>query len=173
MSIHSRYFEDAERALVRMEQALGPTPESRELRDLLTAERATPRPPSFIPLEFPARRPTPHDARAFLGRWTSLDPASVHEIEVRASGDTIVVHDRIQLPNGDWFDADDPVVQVTADGTLEWGLPWFRGIAALLVLRGRVLDDSTMTVARETRGWVPRGPGPDLTRVERFKRVRP
>lgn len=88
-----------------------------------------------------------------------------------ASGDTIVVHDRLQFPNGDWFESDDPVIQVTADGTLEWGLPWFRGIAALLVLRGRLLPDGSMEVTRQVRGWIPRGPGPDLTRTERLRRV--
>jgi hypothetical protein len=40
-------------------------------------------------------------------------------VEVRPSGDTIVVHDRLQFPNGQWFEGDDPVIQVTADGTLE------------------------------------------------------
>ncbi len=56
---------------------------------------------------------------------------------------------------------------------LEWGLPCFRGIAALVVLRGRVLEDGTMTATREVRGWVPRGPGPDVNRTERFQRVVP
>ncbi len=48
----------------------------------------------------------------------------------------------LQFPNGEWFENDDPVIQVTADGTLEWGLPFFRGIAALVVLgpAGRRVD---------------------------------
>lgn len=171
MSIDSRYFDDAARVLDRMEQALGPSDESRRLRDRLTRERGTPPPAGFILLEIPTRRPRPHDARAFLGRWETIGQMNAHMVEVRASGDTIVVHDRVQFPNGEWFEADDPVIQVTADGTLEWGLPFFRGIAALVVLRGRVLQDGTMTVSREVRGWVPRGPGPDLTRTERFRRV--
>lgn len=70
MSIHSRYFDDAERVLVRMERTLGPSAENRELRDLLAEERATPQPANFIPLEIPARRPTPREARlpGSLGR---------------------------------------------------------------------------------------------------------
>ena len=64
-------------------------------------------------------------------------------------------------------------IQVTADGTLEWGLKWFRGIAALMVMQGRVQPDGTMLVSRQVRGWVPRGPGGDLTRVERFSRMGP
>jgi hypothetical protein len=175
MSIHSRYFDDAERALVRMEQALGPSRESRALREQLASERALPAPPGFVQLEFPAHRPTPREAAAFLGRWVTVDEPRLHEVEIRASGDTIVVHDRVQLGNrgGEWFEADDPVIQVTADGTLEWGLPWYRGLAALLVLRGRVLQDGTMQVTRQARGWVPRGPGDDLTRTMRFRRVAP
>jgi hypothetical protein len=51
------------------------------------------------------------------------------------------------------------------------GLPFFRGLAALVVLRGRVLEDEAMTVTREVRGWVPRGPGPELKRTERLGRV--
>ena len=69
----------------------------------------------------------------------SAEPArtarDTHEVIVRTAGDSIVVHDRVQMrgPGGaDWFEADDPVIQVTAGGTLEWGLPFFRGLAALL-----------------------------------------
>lgn len=171
MSLDSRYFDDAARVLERMERALGPSDDSRELRDRLARERVAPAPAEFVPLEIPDRRPTPRDAAAFLGRWTAVGQPDGHEVRVSTSGDTIVVHDRIQLANGDWFESDDPVIQVTADGTLEWGLPWFRGIAALLVLRGRLLPDGTMEVTRQVRGWVPRGPGPDLTRTERFRRV--
>lgn len=56
---------------------------------------------------------------AFLGRWATVGQEHPHEVEVRPSGDTIVVHDRLQFPNGQWFEGDDPVIQVTADGTLE------------------------------------------------------
>jgi hypothetical protein len=171
MSIDSRHFDDAERALTRMERALGASDEIRAFRERLARERVTPQPANFIPLEIPARRPTPRQAAAFLGRWVTVAQADTHEVLIRAAGDTIVVHDRVQAPNGEWFEADDPVIQVTADGTLEWGLPWFRGLAALLVLRGRMNNDGTMTVSREVRGWVPQGPGPDLTRTERFRRM--
>jgi hypothetical protein len=34
-----------------------------------------------------------------------------------------------------------------------------------------LLPDGTMEVTRQVRGWVPRGPGPDLTRTERFRRL--
>ena len=82
------------------------------------------------------------------------------------------MHDRVQMRGIDWFQGDDPVIQVTSDGVLEWGLPFFRGIAALVVLRGRIEADGTMVVTREVRGWVPRGPpGPDLNRTERFRRI--
>ena len=62
MSIHSRHFDDAARALDRMEHARGPSQESRALRDMLAQERATPQPEGFIPLEVPTRRPTPQTA---------------------------------------------------------------------------------------------------------------
>jgi hypothetical protein len=89
------------------------------------------------------------------------------------AGDTIIVHDRLLQRNGEWFEGDDPVIQLTPEGTLEWGLPFFRGLAALVVLKGRVGDDGTMTVTREPRGWVPRGPDDgSMRRMERFRRVR-
>jgi len=65
------------------------------------------------------------------------------------------------------------VIQVTSNGTLEWGLPFFRGIAALVVLRGKIESDGTMVVTRQVRGWVPRGSGPELNRTERLRRVTP
>lgn len=170
MSLDSRHFEDAERALTRMKAAYGESPDYREYAARLARERNAPKPANFIPLEFPARRPTARDAARFLGRWVTIAQADTHEVVIRASGDTIVVHDRLQMPDSRWWEADDPVIQVTADGTLEWGLPFFRGLAALVVLRGKVLEDGTMTVTREVRGWVPRGPGPELNRTERFRR---
>lgn len=173
MSFHSRYFDDAERVLNRMEQALGASAETRALRDELKGERATPQPATFIPLVIPVRRPTPREGAAFLGHWVTIDQPDAHEVFIRASGDTLVVHDLVQFPNGTSFEGDDPVIQITADGMLEWGLPFFRGIAALVVLRAKVLADGTMTVSREVRNWVPRGPSGDLTRTERFRRVTP
>ena len=171
MSLDSRHFDDAERVLTRWERALGPSAESREFRQRLTSERVSPRPANFIPLEFPPRRPTAAQAAAFTGRWVAIAQADTHEVVIRASGDSIVVHDRMQMGSNSWFDADDPVIQVTSDGTLEWGLPLFRGLAALVVLRGKLQPDGTMVVTREVRGWVPRGPGSELNRTERFRRV--
>jgi len=172
MSLDSRHFDDAERVLGRWEHALGTSDDSRRFRERLARERATPQPASFIPLEFPARRPTAQQAAAFAGRWVTIAQPDTHEVVIRVSGDTLIVHDRVQMRGIDWFEADDPVIQITPDGTLEWGLPFFRGIAALVVLRGRIESDGTMTVTRQVRGWVPRGPGPDLNRTERFRRVR-
>jgi hypothetical protein len=40
-------------------------------------------------------------------------------------------------------------------------------------LRGKIADDGSMIVTREVRGWVPRGRGGDLTRMERMRRVNP
>lgn len=171
MSLDSRHFDDAERVLGRWEQALGRSDDSRQFRERLARERATPQPASFIPLEFPAHRPTAQQAAAFAGRWVTIAQPDTHEVVIRASGDTLIVHDRVQMRGIDWFEADDPVIQITPDGTLEWGLPFFRGIAALVVLRGKVESDGTMTVTRQVRGWVPRSPGPDLNRTERFRRV--
>ncbi len=171
MSLDSRHFEDAERVLDRWERSLGASDESREFRQRLIRERVTPKPANFIPLDFPARRPTPRDATPFLGRWVSVAQPDTHEVVVRPSGDSIIVHDRLQRHGIDWFQGDDPVIQVTADETLEWGLPFFRGLAALLVLRGKIQADGTMLVTRQVRGWVPRGPGPDLDKTERFRRV--
>lgn len=172
MSLDSRLFDDAARVLDRMERNAGSSDETRQFRDRLTRERAAPAPAGFVPLEFPARRPTALEAAAFVGSWVSVAPADSHEVTIRVSGDTIVVHDRLQFGNGDWFEADDPVIQVAAAGTLEWGLPFFRGIAGLLVLQGRVLPDGTMTVTREVRGWVPRGPAGDMLKTEHFRRAR-
>jgi hypothetical protein len=133
--------------------------------------RSTPSP--IGPSCSPAHRPTAREAAQFVGRWVSVVQADTHEVVVRVAGDTIVVHDRLQFPNGDWFEADDPVVQLTADGTLDWGLPFFRGLAALLVLRGKIQPDGTLLVTRESRGWVPRGPGGELRRTERFRKTAP
>jgi predicted alpha/beta superfamily hydrolase len=171
MSLDSRHFDDAERVLGRWEEALGRSDDFRRFRERLARERVTPQPASFIPLEFPARRPTARQAAAFAGRWVTIAQPDTHEVVIRASGDTLVVHDRVQMRGIDWFEADDPVIQITPDGTLEWGLPFFRGIAALVVLRGKIESDGTMTVTRQVRGWVPRGPGPDLNRTDRFRRV--
>ncbi len=173
MSLDSREFADAERALDRWEHELGASPESRQFRRRLSDERATPRPPNFIPLEFPKGRPTAEQATPFVGRWVSFAQPDTHEVVIRVSADTIVVHDRVQQRGIDWFEADDPVIQVTSDGTLEWGLPFFRGLAALVVLRGKIEKDGTMTVTREVRGWIPRGPNADFTRTERLRRVSP
>ena len=171
MSLDSRHFDDAERVLARWERSLGASDESRGFRERLSRERVTPLPANFIPLEFPSRRPTAQQATAFTGRWVTIAQPDTHEVVIRVSGDTIVVHDRVQMRSINWFEADDPVIQVTSDGTLEWGLPFFRGIAALVVLRGKIESDGTMVVTRQVRGWVPRGPGPDLNRTERFRRV--
>ena len=172
MSLDSREFADAERALDRWERERGASPESRQFRRRLSEERTTPRPANFLPLEFPKRRPTADQAAAFVGHWISVAQPDTHEVVIRVSADTIVVRDRVQQRGIDWFEADDPVIQVTSDGTLEWGLPFFRGLAALVVLRGKIEQDGTMTVTREVRGWVPRGPGGgDFDRTERLRRV--
>ena len=171
MSLDARRFDDAARALDRWDTALGPSPESRDYRVRLTRERAAPAPASFIPLEFPAHRPTAREAAQFIGTWVSIAQADTHEVTVRTAGDTIVVHDRLRFPNGDWFEADDPVIQVASDGTLEWGLPFFRGLAALVVLKGQIQPDGTLLVTREPRGWVPRGPDGEMTRMERFRKI--
>lgn len=61
-------------------------------------------------------------------------------------------------------------VVVTANGTLEWGLPWFRGLAELVVLKGRIQEDGSMVVTRESRGWLPQENEPDMTRTQKFRR---
>jgi uncharacterized protein len=170
MSIHAREFDDADRALTRRERSFGP---STDLRAMLAEERQKPPPAGLIPLVIPASRPSPAAAAAFLGQWARVGSDDGFEMTVRASGDTIIVHDRIQFPDGSWTEADDQVIQVTPEGTLEWGLPWFRGIAALLVLKGTILPDGTLRVAREPRGWVPVGPGGNQSRVDVFRRVSP
>ncbi len=173
MSLDSRLFDDAARVLARWEQSVGLSPESRQFRERLTRERVTPRPASFIPLEFPAQRPTAQQAAAFVGHWVTVAQPDTHDVVIRVSGDTIIVHDRVQQRGIDWFAGDDPVIQVTSEGTLEWGLPFFQGLAALIVLRGKIESDGTMVVTRQVRGWVPRGPGPELNRTERFRRIAP
>lgn len=178
MAILARHYDDAEHMIGRMDSLPGPGSADlvRDLRRMLTEERATPMPTGWIPLEIPPKRPGMRDAAGFLGKWelvASEGGDGKHEIVVRASGDTVIVHDRIQFPSGQWDEGDHQVIQVTADGILEWGLPWFRGIAALLVLKGQVQPDGTMLVTREPRGWVPRGPSGDMRRADVFRRVAP
>lgn len=171
MSIDARYYDDAVKVLDRLEGGSGPSVESKRLRQKLENDRAHPA-AGFVQLDFPVKRPTILAARGFLGRWTT-GGENPREVEVRSSGDTIVVHDRERMPNGMPWEGDRPVVQITADGTLEWGLPVFRGLAALLILQGKLQPDGTMRVTRQVRGWVPIGPGPDLTPVETYRRVSP
>jgi predicted alpha/beta superfamily hydrolase len=170
MSTDSRRFDDAAQSLDAMERAYGATARSRELRSQLEEERRAPTPTNFIPLVIPEHRPSAAQAAGFIGRWRSVDPRDAHEVEIRASGDTVVVHDHVAYPEGPPYDADDPVIQVTKDGVLEWGMPLFKGLAALVVLKAR-LDGETMVVAREARGWVPRDPNFRTDRVIRYRRV--
>ena len=170
MSIDARYYDDAIAVIDRMERSLGASPESRGLREKLRNDRAS-EAPGFIPLEFPSPRPTAEQATKFLGRWKA-EGDKLHEVEVRAAGDSIVVFDREQMDVGMTMEGNRPVIQVTRDGVLEWGLPVFRGLAALLILRGKIQPDGSMVVTREVRGWVPVDPGPDLSRREVFRRVR-
>lgn len=173
MSVHARYFDDAVQVLDRMERERGVSDGTRELRQFVADERASPAPAGLVPLEIPAHRPTPEEAGRFLGRWVLIGDGAGHEVEIRASGDTVLVHERVQNPAGEWDEDDVPVIGMTQAGEFEWGQRVFRGIAALLVLRGRVQEDGTMTVTREVRGWVPRGPTGDMLRIERFRRVAP
>ena len=170
MSIDSRRFDDAQHTIDAMEHASGASGSSRELRSQLEEERRAPTPANFIPLEIPARRPTPAQAAAFIGRWRSVDGHDAHEIDIRASRDTIVVHDRVVYPEGPPYDADDYVIRVTDAGVLEWGLPLFKGLAALVVLKGRI-DGETLVVAREARGWAPKDPNFRTDRITRYRRV--
>ncbi len=174
MSIDSRYFDDAERVLERWERALGPSEESREFRARLAADGAAPAPADFVPLEIPARRPTPREAAAFLGRWLELERANgMREMEFRASGDTVVAYVRERFEtDGQLFEGPWPMIQVTADGTLEVGAPYLRGIAGLVVFRCRIGPDGAMDVTREVRGFSPRGPAGSLTSPLRFRRMR-
>jgi hypothetical protein len=169
MSIDSRFYDDAVAVIDRMEKSRGVSSESRRLRDMLANRRANEK-PGFVQLVFSAHRPTPAQAKQFLGRW-EVKGETPHTVEVKASGDTIVVYEEERMPSGMRWEGNRPVVQLTPDGVLEWGVPVFRGLAALLVLRGQVQPDGTMVVTREVRGWVPQGPGPDLVRREVFTRV--
>ena len=173
MAIHARHFDDADRMLPRMEAAAGSSPVLAELRGMLAEERASPVPDEFIPLEIPTRRPGGAAVAAFLGSWRIVGSAQQHEITIRASGDTIVVHSRIQLPDDSWDEHDRQVIQLTEDGTLEWGLAWFRGLAALLVQKASIQPDGTMRVQREPRGWMPRDPQAQesMKRTETFTRT--
>lgn len=171
MSLDSRWLDDAAATLDRMERELGPSDGSRELRSRLERARREPPPTGFVQLVVPARRPTPAAAAKFLGTWVEVGEAPAHRIEIRAAGDTIVVRDRIPFPDGSWFDEADPVIQVTSDGKLEWGLPWFRGLAALVVLQGTVGSDGIMTVTREPRGWVPHNRDGMMSKTQRFRRA--
>lgn len=174
MSLDGRFFDDADRVLTRMEQALGPTADSREFRDRLARERGQPTPAAFIPLVIPVRRPAPSQAAAFLGRWEAVGRVEngTHQLEFRAAGDTIIAVSRYQPPG-----APEPIesywtmIQVTSDGTLEVGSDWMHGVAALLVFRCRVGADGTMSATRETRGFVRPPGGPDDSAPLHYRRV--
>jgi predicted alpha/beta superfamily hydrolase len=168
MSVDSRFYDDAVAVIDRMEKARGVSAESRGLRDMLAKNRANEK-PGFVQLVFSARRPTPAQAKKFLGRWV-VQGETAHVVEVKTAGDTIIVYEEERMPSGMRWEGNRPVIQLTSDGVLEWGVPVFRGLAALLVLRGQVQADGTMVVTREVRGWVPLGPGPDLDRREVFRR---
>jgi hypothetical protein len=170
MSVLARDFADADLVLARLTREQ-PSVNTSDLRAMLAEERAAPAPPGLIPLEMSAVRPTPRAAARYLGRWALIGGGEGHEVEIRSSGDTVVVHERVQLPDGEWDQDDVPVIGMTTGGQLEWGQRVFRGVAALLVLRGTIEPDGTMTVTREVRGWVPRGPTGDMLRTERFRRV--
>lgn len=170
MCLDSRFFADADRALARMEAATGVSADTREFRARLAAERNQPAPSNFVPLVIPATRPSPVSAAKYLGKWQSVDGPWPHTVDIRASGDTIVVRDRIQFPQGEPMESDDPVIQIAADGGLEWGLRTFNGLAALDVLHAHLIDDNTLEVTHEDRGWVRRSSEP-VARVVHFKRV--
>jgi len=172
MSALARDFADADQVLARLTREQ-PSVNTSDLRAMLAEERAAPAPAGLIPLEISAVRPTPRTAARYLGHWALIGEGAGHDVDVQASGDTIVVHERVQLPDGQWDEDDVPVIGMTPGGKLEWGQRVFRGVAALLVLRGTVEADGTMTVTREVRGWVPRGPIGDMLRTERFRRVGP
>jgi len=172
MSALARYFDDADRVLARLEREQ-PSVNTGDLRAMLAEERAAPAPDGLVPLVMSSVRPTPRAAAPYLGRWALIGGGEGHEVEFRASGDTIVVHERVQLPDGEWDEDDVPVIGMTAAGQLEWGQRVFRGVAALLVLRGALEPDGTMTVTREVRGWVPRGPIGQMLRTEEFRRLSP
>jgi pimeloyl-ACP methyl ester carboxylesterase len=173
MSIHGRFFDDAARDLDRMERELGASASSRELRAMLRDALQAPAPATFVPLLVPLQRPTARQVGAMLGRWIAVSPGDLRSIEIRASGDTIVVHDELQFPDGGRMEGDHPVIQVTPQGVLEWGLPVFRNLPALLVLQGRLEPDGTLRVTRQVRGWAPEGPMPDFTGVLTFRRAIP
>jgi pimeloyl-ACP methyl ester carboxylesterase len=172
MSVHARDFDGAAEVLARMQREL-PSSDVSDLTQLLAAERASSPDPGLVPLVIARTRPTSATAARFLGRWTLAGQGNGHELDIRASGDTIIVHERVQLPDGEWNDDDAQVIGMTAGGDLEWGQRVFRGIAALLVLRGRIQEDGTMTVTRQVRGWIPRGPTGDMLRTEQLHRVSP
>ena len=173
MSLDSRFFDDAERVLARMPES----PQREQLSARLASERSSPVPAHFIPLEVPARRPTPEGARAFIGRWQRIDPeggAMDDELDIGAAGDSITVYGRWQLQHGEWDEDFRPVIQLTPSGSLEWGFPVFRGLAAVLAAQGRIAPDGALIVDTEVRGWAPpldrprAAPGPA---TYRFRRV--
>jgi len=172
MSLEARAFDDAEEILARMQRER-PSGSIGDLRQMLAAEKATPAPAGLVPLVMAASRPTPSAAARFLGHWSLTGSGEGHEVDIQASGDTILVHERVRLPNGEWTEDDAPVIGLTPTGELEWGQRVFRGIAALLVLRGQLQPDGTMAVMREVRGWVPKGPTGDMLRPETLSRISP
>ena len=171
MSINARLFDDADAVLTRMEGGRGPGDATRDLRQMLAEERARPAPAGLVPLVIPAHRPSPAEAAGFLGEWTLVGEGEGHEVGIRAAGDTLIIHERVQYGGGEWDEDDVPVIGVDRNGDLEWGQRVFIGIAALLVLHAHLEPDGTMTVTRQVRGWIPRGPTGSMLRTERLRRV--
>ena len=159
MSLDSRFFDDAETVLNRMEQTIGLTPTARGFRERLERDRGTAPPPGFVPLVIPERRPTPQDAAPFLGRWERVGTEDGELVlEFRASGDTVTAWSRAVFErNGQPFEEYWPMIQLTSDGTLEVGAPWLRGIAGLVVFQCRIQPDGTLRAERQVRGFAPPG----------------
>jgi len=173
MSLDARYFDDAERVLAQWERAWGTSNESRDYRTRLAQERTTPAPASFIQLEFPATRPTARATQRFLGRWVQVgrERGSL-ELELRAAGDTVLAHATESFQDGGQpFESAWYPIRLAPDGAFEVGAPVFRGLAALLVYRLRLVGTDSLEATREARGVVPRGGGPELFGGVRFRRV--
>ena len=119
---------------------------------LLRTDRDSDQDSNASPIEAPAPKPEPDPKRIGVHQQAAFPV----EVEVPA------------------VDISAPVVPLglTDGGALEWGLPFFRGLAALLVQVGTLEDDETMVVVSEPRGWLPRDPNFPVGRVVRFKRVR-
>jgi hypothetical protein len=179
-SIEGRYFDDAERIQARVARMSGSERLAESMAAQLATAKAAPLSPLFIPLAFAGTRPSAATARrlGLLGTWRGVierQPPQVSsdlELEFVASGDTVIMRTRSQVPGSGLREGTLPIIQFTSEGVLEWAFP-LRGLPGVEAYSGRLVGGDRLEGGLEFRGIVvPGGRDPrDPTTRFRFQRV--